>query len=261
MINTDVFNTKWRSAFCIAIVGSLAVPQKRGGDIEMDSSCFIIQPYDKGGKFDKRYKDTIKPTIAECGYIPYRVDEDYGATIPIEAIESGLKQSHIVVAEITTNNPNVWFELGFALALNKPIVLLCSDERKGKTPFDVRHRTILRYRTGSSSDFDELRQQLKLSLRARCDGATLQEIQGNQSEAITETEWLVLKRVSELQSTPYSVTSTDMLGEIAPPEKMRESFRMLQNKGMLQLYINEPTNEKLFQLTKKGEHTLAERKV
>ena len=99
----------------------------------MDNSCFIIQPYDKG-KFDKRYKDIIKPMIVECGFIPYRVDEDYGTDIPIEAIESGLKRSRIVIAEITTNNPNVWFELGFALALNKSIVLLCSDERRGKMP-------------------------------------------------------------------------------------------------------------------------------
>lgn len=229
------------------------------GAIGMDIECFVIQPYDKG-KFDDRYQDVIKPAIQECGLFPYRVDEDYGADIPVEAIASGLQHSHIVIAEITTNNPNVWFELGFALALNKPVILLCSDERRGKTPFDVRHRSVLKYKTGSPSDYHELKQRLMSTLDARCEEMRLQVSRDNPSETITTVEWLILKRVSELQSTPYSVTSTDMLGEIAPPEKMRESFRMLQNKGMLQLYINEPTNEKLFQLTEKGEHTLAERK-
>ena len=197
--------------------------------------------------------------IVECGFIPYRVDEDYGTDIPIEAIESGLKRSRIVIAEITTNNPNVWFELGFALALNKSIVLLCSDERRGKMPFDVRHRAILKYRTGSPSDFEELKRQLKLSIQARCKGTTHQVVQDKQPESITENEWLVLKRVSELQSTPYSVTGANMLRGNTPPEKFRESCRMLQNKGMLQLLINESTNEWLFQLTGKGELALLEK--
>ena len=226
----------------------------------MNSECFVIQPYDKG-KFDKRYHDILKPAIEECGLIPYRVDEDYCAEIPVEAINAGLKRCQIVIAEVTTNNPNVWFELGYALALDKPVILLCSDERKGKTPFDVRHRSFLKYKTRSSSDFGELKQQLKSSIQARCVGENTQVMQGSQSEGITETEWLVLARVSELQSTPYSVTSTNMLGEIAPREKFRESCRMLQKKGMLQLFINESTNEKLFQLTEKGEHALLERGV
>ncbi len=90
--------------------------------------CFVIQPFDKGG-FDKRYDAVIAPAIQDAGLEPYRVDRDPSVTIPIDEIESGIKRSEICLAEITTDNPNVWFELGFAIAVPKDVVLICSEER------------------------------------------------------------------------------------------------------------------------------------
>jgi hypothetical protein len=77
--------------------------------------------------------------------------------VPIDAIESGIRDASICLADITTDNPNVWYELGYAFASGTPVVMVCSSERpSGRFPFDIRHRTIISYRVEAPSDFREL---------------------------------------------------------------------------------------------------------
>jgi hypothetical protein len=114
--------------------------------------CFVIQPFDNN-KFDKRYEDVFSPAIVDAGFEPYRVDKDLSVRVPIEDIEKGINESALCFAEITTDNPNVWYELGYAVACEKDIIMVCSDERQGKYPFDIQHRHIISYKTGSTSDF------------------------------------------------------------------------------------------------------------
>lgn len=127
--------------------------------------CFVIQPFDKG-KYDKRFGDVFKPAIEAAGFEAYRVDQDPNVTIPVETIEDEIKNSYACLVEITEDNPNVWFELGMALALGKECALICSDERKTKYPFDVQHRKIIQYSTGSTSDYEELKDKITEKLKA-----------------------------------------------------------------------------------------------
>jgi hypothetical protein len=117
--------------------------------------CFVIQPFDKD-KFDKRYTDIFQPAIQKAGLEPYRIDKDLSVRIPIEEIEKGIQESSICFAEITSDNPNVWYELGYAFACNKDVIMVCSDERVGKFPFDIQHRHVVTYKTSSKSDFETL---------------------------------------------------------------------------------------------------------
>ena len=89
----------------------------------------------------------------------------------IDDIERGIKTSAVCLAEISTDNPNVWFELGYAIASKRDVVLVCSDERKAHFPFDVQHRKIIRYSTESSSDFETARLKIKERLKADADKA------------------------------------------------------------------------------------------
>ncbi len=117
--------------------------------------CFVIQPFDND-KFDKRFVDIFEPAILKAEFEAYRIDKDLSVRIPIDEIEKGISESTICFAEITTDNPNVWYELGFAFACNKDVVMVCSDERIGKFPFDIQHRHVLTYKTSSTSDFNTL---------------------------------------------------------------------------------------------------------
>lgn len=128
--------------------------------------CFIIQPFD-GGIFDKRYNDVFEPAVKEAGFEPYRVDKDPSVKIPIDDIEKGIEDAKMCFAEITTDNPNVWYELGYAFALKKDVILVCqASERKGKFPFDIQHRHIITYESNSSSDFDKLKIEITKKIKA-----------------------------------------------------------------------------------------------
>ena len=143
------------------------------------STCFVIQPFDKG-RFDKRYEDAFKPALANAGFDAYRVDDDPGADdVLIDAIEKGITLSPICLADVTTDNPNVWYELGFAYAAGKPVILTCCDEREDALPFDIRHRKVIHYKSESTSDFEALKQQVTERAKALQRGA----IQGQISKS------------------------------------------------------------------------------
>lgn len=168
--------------------------------------CFVIQPFD-GGIFDKRYNDVFEPAIKDAGLEPYRVDRDPAVSIPILDIEKGIQDSEICLAEITSDNPNVWFELGYAIAVQKEVVLICSDERKTKFPFDVQHRSIIKYTTESASDFVNL----KISITNRIVALLKKEKQIsslasssplNETEGLSTHEIVALATVMQNQFSP-----------------------------------------------------------
>jgi nucleoside 2-deoxyribosyltransferase len=128
--------------------------------------CFVIQPFDKGGPHDKRYHDVLSPAVEEADLESYRVDLDRTVSVVMDSIEEGIRQSDACLADITTNNPNVWFELGYALALGKGVVLICSKERGEKYPFDIQNRHIIEYTPESPSDFAKLKAEITEPLKA-----------------------------------------------------------------------------------------------
>ena len=128
------------------------------------ATCFIIQPFDKG-PFDKRYTDTIEPAVKAAGLDPYRVDRDPSVQIPIEDIERGIRDASICLADITTDNPNVWFELGYAISSGKDTILICAETRE-RFPFDIQHRQVIKYKQDSQSDFQTLGSNITERIKA-----------------------------------------------------------------------------------------------
>lgn len=127
--------------------------------------CFVIQPF--SDEFDKLFDEVFAPAIRDAGMEPYRVDTEPHVSVPVENIEAGIKDSDACLADITTNNPNVWYELGFAVAHGTPVVIVCSDDRDGDLPFDVQHRNVLRY-CNSPNDLRGLRDNVSARLKEVC---------------------------------------------------------------------------------------------
>ncbi len=73
---------------------------------------------------------------------------------------SAIAAAPICIAEVSEDNPNVWLELGYALALNRPTVIICEKTRRSKLPFDVQHRPVIFYRTDSVSGFADLEKDI-----------------------------------------------------------------------------------------------------
>ncbi|WP_342644898.1 hypothetical protein [Mucilaginibacter sp. CSA2-8R] len=172
--------------------------------------CFVIQPFDKD-RFDQRFADTYAPAISTAGLEPYRIDSDPGVRIPIEDIEKGIANSAICFADITIDNPNVWYELGFAFACGKDVVMVCSDERAGSFPFDIRHKTIINYKTRSVSDFQALSVAITNRITALLNQSkkvkSLHTVQASNSDGLGGHEIAAILIIAENQFTSLDTMS------------------------------------------------------
>jgi hypothetical protein len=97
-------------------------------------SAFIVMQFT--GPFNELYEDVIKPVCAELGVEAYRASDIYRPGVIIQDITQGLAESHVVIADITPPNPNVFYELGYAHALQKPVIML-ADREAAALPFDI----------------------------------------------------------------------------------------------------------------------------
>ncbi len=202
-------------------------------------TCFVIQPFDKS-KFDQRYNDVFEPAIIAAGLQPYRVDRDLSVTVPIEKIEEGIKSAKICFAEITLDNPNVWYELGFALASGKDVVMV--TEERQKFPFDIQHRHIINYRTDSKSDYEKLeidiRDRLLAMLGKQKSVKKIIENPIKENKGLKPHELTMLLLIMENQLTPedsvsaYSIKN-DMDKAGYNPLAVSVSIRELQRKGLI----------------------------
>lgn len=97
---------------------------------------FVIMPFSE--PFDMLYREVIRPVASRLEFEIVRVDEVAGPGIIVDDIQRQISQANAVVAEISSRNPNVFYELGYAHALDKPAVLLARRESSGEMPFDIR---------------------------------------------------------------------------------------------------------------------------
>jgi hypothetical protein len=96
-----------------------------------------------GQPFDTLYQEVIHPRCDALGLKVVRIDEVAGPGIIFEDIKRQITESTIVIAEITAPNQNVFYELGYAHALNKPTILMA--QRGKELPFDIRSYRVIFY--------------------------------------------------------------------------------------------------------------------
>jgi len=94
---------------------------------------FVIMQF--SAPFDELYSDVIQPVGTENGFAVVRADELHGPGLIIADIERQILEAKAIIADITPNNPNVYWEVGYAHAVRKPTVLITQHDTK--LPFDV----------------------------------------------------------------------------------------------------------------------------
>ncbi len=105
-------------------------------DFSVDSTqpdMFVVMEY--SDDYNALYEEVIKPIGQNFGYHVVRADEMTSNGMIINDITQQIDKSSVIVAEITPDNPNVYWELGYAHAKNKNVVLLANKNRR--LPFDV----------------------------------------------------------------------------------------------------------------------------
>jgi len=113
-----------------------------GVSVESGETCFVVMPF--GSPIGDYYSLVYKPAIEKAGLVPIRADNEiFGTGKIMDQIWSGINDASVLVAELTTKNANVFYELGIAHALQKPVVLVSSNEED--VPFDLKHIRVIYY--------------------------------------------------------------------------------------------------------------------
>lgn len=104
-------------------------------------SAFVVMQFTE--QFDELYDEVIKPVCAGKGVNTFRASDIYRPGVILQDIQQNLDESYVVIAEITTRNANVFYELGYSHALRKPVILLA--ERGTELPFDISGYRVIFY--------------------------------------------------------------------------------------------------------------------
>src|SRR3990170_5674855 len=105
--------------------------------------CFVLMPFGKKPNaagsvvdFDEVYKDIIAPAVLSAGLEPLRADEEQAGWIIHKAMFERLILCEYAVADLTTANANVFYELGIRHAV-RPWTTVLIFAARARLPFDV----------------------------------------------------------------------------------------------------------------------------
>lgn len=102
---------------------------------------FVLMPFRP--ELQPIYDDHIKSVARRLKMSIARADDFFSTQSVIDEIWSGIVRSKIIIADCTDKNPNVFYEIGIAHAIGKPVILITQNAED--VPFDLRHRKYIPY--------------------------------------------------------------------------------------------------------------------
>lgn len=101
----------------------------------MKKFIFVLMPFNSD--FDDIYQLGIKEISKEFNVYIERVDEQIYEGSMLDRIYNQIHNADIIIADLSQKNPNVFYEVGYAHALNKRVILITQDGND--IPFDMKH--------------------------------------------------------------------------------------------------------------------------
>lgn len=184
--------------------------------------CFVIMGYGKksdletGKTFDldKTYLNVIKPAAEAAGYQCVRGDEIIESGLIDKSMYTMLVYADLVIADISTYNPNAIYELGIRHAA-KPYSTIIIKEDEGKLPFDLNHSKIFHYKhlgdDIGKSEADRCVRDLKKLIEAvskskETDSPLFEFIQTLSPHNLNEEEYIeIIKELTEKGDSIYTL--------------------------------------------------------
>lgn len=102
--------------------------------------CFVIGPYGEKDSKTRKWSDflfskVIEPVLSDQYQVQRTIDSPESGQIS-SRIKRDLNSARLVIADLTTDNPNVYYELGFRHAIERPFIHLVRADNP-KLPFDL----------------------------------------------------------------------------------------------------------------------------
>jgi hypothetical protein len=140
-------------AFLKAIEGQLATVPRPDfmfsfplGDVPRQPGdkrpAFVAMPYRP--KWSKPVEQTIQAAASQSNFAVEVSRNSEKPGLITNQIWNEIRKAEVVIADITEENPNVFYELGFAHALGKEVIMLSQSVLK--RPFDISTARLLHYR-------------------------------------------------------------------------------------------------------------------
>jgi hypothetical protein len=94
--------------------------------------CFVLMPF--AAEFENVF-EIVRHAVEACGLTCTRADRLTTTGQITDDIWNSIMDARILVADLTGNNPNVFYETGVAHALDRPVILL--TQQGSQVPFDL----------------------------------------------------------------------------------------------------------------------------
>jgi hypothetical protein len=128
----DLLLKKYKVQPSLSLNQMIVEPLFTGRDFQINPKlCFVLMPFSE--KWSDRTFRQIKDIVNSKGFLCKRADDLYGPNILVD-IWSAINCAEIIIADITSRNPNVFYEIGIAHTIGKKVILL--SQSKSDIPFD-----------------------------------------------------------------------------------------------------------------------------
>jgi tetratricopeptide (TPR) repeat protein len=155
--------------------------ESEGGSVK---TCYVSIPFgiksDRDGlliDFDSIYTQAIKPAVEGAGLTCLRADELPAGALIQKSIISAVLGSDVMIADLTTANANVMYELGIRHAVQRGLTLLLTATQR-PIPFDINYSKTIMYELGGNGlvtdqSAQSLRQMIGSAIRAGLEHASV----------------------------------------------------------------------------------------
>ena len=117
---------------------------------------FVLMPFAE--EFNDIYEIGIKEAAEAAGAYAERLDKQIFTENILDRLYNQINKSDILVADMTGRNPNVFYEVGYAHALGKIVLLLTKNA--DDIPFDLKHYPHIVYGSSISRLRNDLSERL-----------------------------------------------------------------------------------------------------
>lgn len=122
-----------------------------------DIFAFVLMPF--SSDFDDIYQLGVKAAANELGIIAERVDEQFYREGMLERIYRQIEVADLVIADMSGQNANVFYEVGYAHAKEKLCILVA--QVSSDIPFDLKHQRHVIYGDSIGTLKTSLREELE----------------------------------------------------------------------------------------------------
>ena len=128
--------------------------------LENAADIFVVMPFDAA--LMPVWEDHIKPAVSALGLSAARADDFFTSHAVMTDVWAAIYNARLVVADCTGRNPNVFYEIGLAHVVGRPVIMVTQNEED--VPFDVRHYRYVRY-TFTPRGMQDFETQLTATIR------------------------------------------------------------------------------------------------